>query len=184
MTKIYLARHGQDEDNAADILNGRRDTNLTELGRQQAKEIAGKLKGYKIDVIYTSPLHRAYDSARIIAEDLGVDQIVVDHHLIERDFGILTGKPMADIPKYAEKRLVTNQINYFLQGEGIEEFSTTYQRAQKILEEIKQQHAGDTILIVTHGAIVKMIQAAYYHWDWKEGLLRPTVNHSDIIELE
>ena len=85
MSKIYIVRHGQDEDNANGLLNGHRDKELTALGRQQAKVIAGKLKGDGIDVIYTSPLKRAYETAEIIAKELQIDQVIRDENLKERD---------------------------------------------------------------------------------------------------
>lgn len=58
MLNIYLARHGQDQDNANGILNGRRDMPLTELGVNQAKELAGKLKliGIKFEKVFSSLL--------------------------------------------------------------------------------------------------------------------------------
>lgn len=68
MLKIYIARHGQDIDNANRILNGRRDESLTEKGIEQANEVAIKIKGTHIlfDYVYASPLQRAYKTAEII----------------------------------------------------------------------------------------------------------------------
>lgn len=61
MLKIYLARHGQNEDNANGILNGHRDMPLTETGIAQANEVAEKIKntGLSFDVVLSSPLNRA-----------------------------------------------------------------------------------------------------------------------------
>ena len=64
MGNLFIVRHGQDEDNANLTLNGRRDKPLTELGRQQAKTVATKLKNHQIDVIYSSPLKRAFETAQ------------------------------------------------------------------------------------------------------------------------
>lgn len=110
MSKIFLVRHGQDTDNAVGILNGRRDTELTELGREQARQVAEKLRDNGVQIICASPLKRAYETARIIAEALKVDEVIVDKHLIERDFGILSGKPVSDIPKHTSKILPTELI--------------------------------------------------------------------------
>jgi len=68
MLKIYLARHGQDTDNIAGILNGRRNESLTEKGIEQAHETADKIKkvGISFDVVYSSPLQRAFETAKII----------------------------------------------------------------------------------------------------------------------
>ncbi|MEY4731399.1 MAG: hypothetical protein RL681_345 [Candidatus Parcubacteria bacterium] len=181
--KIFLVRHGQDTDNATGVLNGRRDTELTELGREQAKTVAKKLTDNNIQVIYASPLKRAYETARIIAQELRLDTVTADEHLIERDFGVLTGQPVADIPKYAKKTLQTEHVNYFLEVEGAENFPTLYERARKILQEIRQRHPNENVLLVTHGDIGKMIRAAYHKWDWEDGLKTPYFDNTGILEL-
>ena len=70
MLKIYLARYGQDADNISGVLNGRRNESLTEKGIEQARETADKIKKVKIsfDVVYSSPLQRAFETAKIISE--------------------------------------------------------------------------------------------------------------------
>ncbi|MFA5230620.1 MAG: phosphoglycerate mutase family protein, partial [Candidatus Paceibacterota bacterium] len=72
MLKIYLARHGQDQDNAMGILNGHRDNPLTDLGISQAHTMADKAKEKNLtfDVIYSSPLQRTFQTASIIGETL------------------------------------------------------------------------------------------------------------------
>lgn len=181
--KIFLVRHGQDTDNATGILNGRRDTELTELGREQAKKVAEKLKDNNVQIIYASPLKRAYETARIIATELGIDEVIADEHLIERDFGVLTGKPVADIPKYTNKVLPTDRVNYFLEVEGAEDFPTLLKRGKKILEEIKQRHPDKNVMIVTHGDIGKMIRAAYHGLTWEDGLKTVYFENTEVLEL-
>lgn len=183
MGKIFLVRHGQDTDNEVAILNGRRDTELTELGREQAKQVAEKLKDNNVQVIYSSPLKRAYDTARIIAAELGINDVVANEQLIERDFGILTGKLVSDILKYTDKIITSDGINYFLEAEGAENFSALLERGRKILEEISQRHPNDNVLIVTHGDIGKMIRAAYHNWTWEQGLKTPYFDNTGILEL-
>lgn len=67
MNIIYIARHGQDEDNALDMLNGRRDTPLTVMGESQAQTLGQTIRdsGVIFDVLYSSPLRRAADTALI-----------------------------------------------------------------------------------------------------------------------
>jgi len=155
---MYLVRHGQDEDNANRILNGRRDTSLTDLGKSQARDTALKLKNFNIDVVYSSPLKRAYETARIITKEIGVDEIICDQHLIERDFGILTGKPFSGIEKYTTKILEIDKVKYFLEVDGAESFPALYKRAEKILSEIRERHKNKSVLVVSHGDIGKMIR--------------------------
>ena len=183
MSKIFLVRHGQDTDNVSGILNGRRDTELTKLGCEQAKKVSEKLKYNAIQIIYTSPLKRAYETARIIATELKIDEVIADEHLMEREFGILTGKPISDIPKYTDKILLTDKVNYFLEVEGAEDFPLLLERAKKILNEVRQRHLNQNILIVTHGDIGKMIRAAYHNWTWEEGLKTPYFDNTGVLEL-
>lgn len=183
MSHIFLVRHGQDIDNAAGILNGRRDTELTELGREQAKTVAEKLADDNIQIIYTSPLKRAYETARIIAQELDIDKVIADEHLVEREFGILTGKPVADISKYTDKILKTDRVNYFLEVEGAEDFPILYERGRKILQEIQERHPDKNVLIVTHGDIGKMIRAVFHNWTWEDGLKTPYFDNTGVLEL-
>ncbi|MEX2409948.1 MAG: phosphoglycerate mutase family protein [Candidatus Paceibacterota bacterium] len=88
MLKIYIARHGQNEDNANGILNGHRDFPLTEIGKQQARELAKGIKSSELefDAVYSSPLIRAYETASIVADDLNLQKPEIIQGLIERDF--------------------------------------------------------------------------------------------------
>lgn len=183
MSKIFLVRHGQDEDNANNILNGRRDTPLTALGREQAGIVSEKLKDNNIEIIYASPLKRAYETARIIATALGIDEVIADEHLMEREFGVLTGKPVTDISKYSGKTLQTDRVLYFIEAEGAEDFPTLYLRGKKIIAEVLERHPNKNILIVAHGDIGKMIRAAYHNWTWEEGLKTPYFDNTGVLEL-
>jgi len=183
MGEILIVRHGQDEDNAKQILNGRRDMPLTELGRQQAQTVAVKLRDNNINFIYSSPLKRAHETAEIIAAELGISDVTINPDLIERDFGILTGKPISEIPQYATKLLPTDRVLYFLEAEGAEDFPTLYIRGGKVLKDIEDQHPEENVLIVAHGDIGKMIRAAYHGWTWEQGLLQPYVDNTGVLEL-
>jgi len=143
------------------ILNGHRDTELTDLGCEQACDMGNKLKNENIQVIYSSPLERAQKTASIVGDILKVDKIIICDELIERDFGILTGKSNSDISKYAGNIIVSDAI----------------------LEKIVTNQSNRNILIVTHGDIGKMLRAVFNGWTWEEGLNTPRFRHGDIIEL-
>ena len=183
MTTIYLIRHGQDVDNADKILNGRRDGTLTPLGKRQAREVAKKLINEKIEAIYSSPLNRAYETALIIAKELGLKDVKIDVDLIEREFGVLTGKPVADIPKYAKEVVVSDGVNYFIEADGAETFPELLGRAARVLKRITDKHPRWNVIVVTHGDIGKMIIAAFHDWSWLEGIKAPYFNNAAILEL-
>lgn len=166
MLKIYLARHGQDEDNAEGILNGRRDRSLTNMGIKQAHIIANKIKeaGIKFDTIYSSPLKRTMQIANIIADKVDIPNVIQLKGLIERDFGIMTGKPVKDIEKLCYPNIIkTEKIIYFLNPKNAETFPDLIIRSKNIIDFIKEKHKDGSILLVTHGDIGMMIYAVYYN---------------------
>lgn len=182
---IYLVRHGQDEDNAAGLLNGHRDRPLTRLGEQQATELASKLRNVAIDLIFTSPLQRAYRTASIIRNSRPkYAPITAIDELKERDFGSLSGTPIAELDRYNLQRFPTGRINYVLDFPGGEDFPTCYRRAQQALGKIIRQAIPDhNALIVTHGDLGKMLRAAYHGWDWQRGLKEPYFDNCAVLEL-
>ncbi len=183
MGKIYLIRHGQSEDNAAGILGGRRDSALTELGIRQAKKAAETISDRDINLIYSSPLRRALTTAEIIADIAGIKELKKDDRLVERDFGILTGRPYSDIYALASGILETDKIKYFLDAPEAETFPQAYERGKIFIEEIRSRHANEDILIVAHGDIGQMIRAAYLGKSWEKGLDMPYPKNTDICDL-
>lgn len=184
--KIYITRHGQNLDNKNHILNGRRDLPLTDLGREQAHELAEKIKteGISFNVIYSSPLIRALETAQIISTTIGGPEPISDELLIEREFGIMTGKTQADIEAFCSPNLYKAQgITYFTDPEGGETFPETMDRAGKLLEKISSKHKEGNILLVCHGDIGKIIYAKYYNLDWQTGLSEFHLGNCDLVLL-
>jgi len=186
MLKIYLARHGQDRDNASGILNGRRDEPLTELGLEQAKTLAKEIVVAKLsfDVTYSSPLRRAYVTAQTITDALGIAKPIIMPDLIERDFGVMTGKLTKDIAKLCSPEILqADPITYFLSPEGAETFPDLMKRGRRIIKEIQERHKDGSILLVGHGDFGKMIYAAYYNLDWKSVLRMFHFGNSELLLL-
>ena len=186
MLKIYLVRHGQDQDNANKILNGRRDTPLTKKGLEQAQELAEKIKetGISFSALYSSPLKRAYKTASTITNALGLKNPIELQDLIERDFGVMTGKPVDSIKKLCSPDIIqADVICYFLSPQFSETFPQLIVRATKLLGELKNNHQDGNVLMVTHGDIGKMIYAAYYNLGWKEVLTMFHFGNCDLLEL-
>ena len=100
MVKIYLIRHGQTVFNAEHKIAGQIETELTELGKQQAIDLAKKLQknGVTFDTILCSTLRRAKDTAKIIANILKTP-IVYDKNLQEFSNGIYEGVKVEDLEK-------------------------------------------------------------------------------------
>jgi broad specificity phosphatase PhoE len=184
MAKIYLCRHGQDEDNAEMKLNGHRDRPLTDLGRTQAAD-AGRTIRDKIpdlDAVLSSPLQRARHTAEAIANSYDVSVRVLDS-LIERDFGVLTGRSLREIDRFAGETLKTEKVNYFLTAEGAETFDDLMARARRVVDHVDRVYAGKTVLLVCHGDIGKMIMAVKRGVHWSDSLKAPFISNTEVIEL-
>lgn len=186
MLNIYITRHGQDLDNEKGILNGHRDNDLSLLGLNQAKELASLIaeKSLIFDKIYSSPLRRAFQTAKIIAEKLNLSEPEVLPLLIERDFGVMTGKHVSTIEELCCPEIIkTEKVTYFLSPEGAETFPQLLERAREILKIINDKHQDGNILLVAHGDIGKMIYAAYYNLDWRDVLNMFHFGNSELLSL-
>jgi len=191
MAYILLIRHGEDLDNVSGILNGHRDQPLSPKGEEQALVAAQKVRSRLAELdlptvaIYSSPLRRAQQTAQAIAEKIGLP-VQTEPDLIERDFGVMTGLPVADILKLPpEDVLPTDRANYFLRADGSEDFPMLYKRARRLLTTVEQRHPdqNQVVILVAHGDIGKMIRAAFEGWSWHDGLTTPYFANTEIIEL-
>jgi broad specificity phosphatase PhoE len=153
MKRLFVIRHAESELNVAGLFAGHTETPLTANGRQQALEAGLKIKqDYpKIDLIVSSPLSRTYDTAKIIAQQIGYPgtNIMLSDLLIERNFGIIEGT------SYDEfwKTHVHEDIDKLVGAETVEQL---HQRAIKALNYLKSQSANN-ILVVTHGAMARAL---------------------------
>ncbi|MDO8507427.1 MAG: histidine phosphatase family protein [bacterium] len=183
--KIYIVRHGQDEDNANGVLNGHRDMPLTKIGQMQAEEIAQKIEGSGLtfDVILASPLKRAFSTAQAIAKKQNME-VEVEPLLIEREFGVMTGKPVSSIIEMCRPHVLeTDHINYFLCPDGAETFQDLMERGGEMLEKLEGKYKNKRILLVTHGDMGKMIYTTYYDKKWEDVLKDFHFGNSEMLLL-
>lgn len=186
MLEIYVARHGQDQDNLNGILNGRRDEPLTTAGMSQAQELAAHINrvGLAFSKVLASPLQRAYKTAEIITDAIELPKPEIEVDLIERDFGVMTGQPVNKIVEMCTPNiLVTDKINFFLSPKGAETFPQLIDRAQRLLKKLRENYSNGSLLLVTHGDIGQMIYAAYYSLPWETVLKQFHFNNSDLLLL-
>lgn len=186
MLKIFLTRHGQNRNNADGTLNGRSDEALTELGIQQAHQVAAKIEeaGLTFDKVYSSPLRRAFQTAQIISSHLGISGPIRLSDLTERELGVMTGQKICDIEKMCVPDIFkAGNLTYFLCAEGAETFPEMKERAKRLLDSIKSNDKDGSILLVTHSDIGKMLYSAFYDLDWKETLRLFHFGNSDLLLL-
>ncbi len=155
-TQLYprdfiFIRHGQAEGNVRNVCQGKIDLPLTDLGREQARLAAQRLLNFKgLSKIYSSTMQRAYDTARIIAEELECPEIEQLDDLQERGWGALEGQPntlmyeqeeLESLPDYREPSKIA----------GLEEKSAFSKRVFNVMNFILQNAKAEPVLIVSHG---------------------------------
>jgi 2,3-bisphosphoglycerate-dependent phosphoglycerate mutase len=152
--KILFVRHGESVDDIEDRYGGSADFDLTEKGRDQVSESAKKISslGEKFEMILSSPLKRAYQSAEIISNVLGIE-IEVFEYLKERNLnGVLTGLVRSEAKeKYPDLVEIHNRWEYVDGSERTEDFNNRVKNAIKYLLEMKY----DSLIAVTHGLFLK-----------------------------
>ena len=155
---LVLVRHGQSEWNLKNLFTGWRDVDLTELGREEAKAGAEKLKarGTKFDIAFTSVLKRAQKTNDIILETLGQAGLktIRDQALNERDYGDLSGLNKDDArKKWGEEQVHVWRRSYDVQPPGGESLKDTGARVWPYYLHVMQPHVlrGETVLVSAHG---------------------------------
>ena len=156
--KIYFIRHGETPWNKEKRLQGRSDIPLNEYGKELAQITAQALKNIPFDVIYSSPLLRAKETAQILAEGRNLP-ILEDPRLLEMSFGEGEGESLLEIYTHPELKLynfIHNPATYTPPNGG-ESFEDVYNRCKSFIEDVlvPAETKYDCILVVAHGALIR-----------------------------
>lgn len=160
---IYLIRHGVTDQNKKRCLQGRSDIELNEYGRELAQKTAEGLKDVKFDVIFTSPLKRAAETAEIIRGERRTP-VIYEDRLIEISFGdyegLSFGEETYNIPDPDFMNFFKAPEKYNVPPKG-ESFQEVIKRTGEFLEELCQSedYQNRTILLSTHGCALKALLA-------------------------
>jgi len=150
-TLLSTVRHGLTELNRDRRVGGRYDAPLIEEGRRQAREANGAFDGTPFDVVISSPLSRALETAEIIA-GVGREDIMVEDGCIERSFGEMEGLTPGQVREWLPQvRYVRiGHVDYSLNPPGGETFEELHERARRFLERTLELHGGTKILLFGH----------------------------------
>ena len=146
---ICFIRHGETDENLKRRIQGRKDYPLNDNGKVQAHQVAQALKymNYHFDAIYSSPLVRAYETAIIIENDLGLNiEVKKEFAFIERDFGIYEGM---EVTKDNFDPILKNI------GAGLETSNEIETRVSNGILDIINNTNYQHILIVAHSHTIK-----------------------------
>ena len=152
-TRIILVRHGETDWNATGRIQGHSDTPLNAVGREQAQRVAQRLASESVRALYSSDLARAFETATIIGQTLGLS-VVTSPRLRERQYGAWEGLTSAEIQsRYPEQFAAWRaRSTDFAPPQG-ETRSQLLTRALNELQTIGRRHAGEVVVVVTHGGL-------------------------------
>lgn len=153
---VYLIRHGESESNRDGILAGSMDFPLTDTGVNQAKAVAIEIAHLEpnFNYIFSSPLSRSLDTARIIAKTCGIseDRIITLNDLTGCGGGDLEGKPYTEWYATPTDELVSKH--------GAESYKDQrYRIGRATLKILKAVDSGDNVLVVSHSSVFQVFQA-------------------------
>ena len=150
MTNTYLGllRHGQTDWNINFLLQGVTDIPMNQTGIEQVMLAARAVKAEDWDVVLTSPLSRARETAEIIASQHGFSEIIEQELLIERSFGEAEGL------SHEQWRAKYSNLDVIPGGESRTQLA---KRSYLLLETISREHAGKRVLAVSHGALIRTL---------------------------
>lgn len=156
-TRMLLLRHGQTELSRQRRYSGRGNPELTDTGRRQAADAARYLAGKGgIAAVVSSPLQRAYDTAKAAADALGLP-VRVDDDLIETDFGQWEGLTFSEAAEQHPDVHGRWLRDTSLPPPGGESFDEVAVRAQRVRDRIVADHGAGTVLVVSHVTPIKSL---------------------------
>ena len=157
---IIFLRHGQAENNTKRILAGRTEgVHLTKLGIEQAESIGKYLKPIDISAIYSSPIERADNTAKIVAESNSIDY-KLDERLTELDMGKFTRMPYDEIfAKHGNVFLKFYSNDPIISKYNVETFPHVQKRVMDMLDYTIKKHDQENVLLVTHMDPIKSVIA-------------------------
>jgi broad specificity phosphatase PhoE len=157
MIKLFVIRHAQTAANDQHVTLGKLDWSLNPFGIQQAQNLANKISNQKFDLIITSPLKRAQQTAELINQGIKLT-LLEDPLLEERDFGEMSGLTWEEFceqyPELAKSNTRDFQAN-LPRGETIAQVEN---RVREFITKLKQSYPDKTILIVTHTGIIRILK--------------------------
>ena len=157
MTELLLVRHGETDWNRDRRFQGHADPPLNEAGREQADALAAELAGERIELVYTSDLARARETAEIVAARLGAG-VVALRDLREIDVGEWEGLTWPEI----EERYPAGARDWHEHGHGWEAGETYDELGHRVvtaLRRIAAAHPEQRVLVVGHGGTIRAARA-------------------------
>ncbi|UNC93700.1 histidine phosphatase family protein [Candidatus Contubernalis alkaliaceticus] len=161
--ELFLVRHGQTKANKENRFQGCIDYPLSQTGKREAQQAALRLASISLDVIYSSPLVRAYDTAQIIANAQHKDVRVLTS-LKEFRWGVIEGLTREEIQQ-KHPGLAYSLKKGFQKSSipGQEPIDIFWNRVNRTINFLCGAHAGKRVLVVSHGRFLNAFAASFFN---------------------
>ncbi len=178
-TLLYTLRHGLTELNRSKRTGGRLDVPLLEEGRKQAEDARAQFDGTSLDVVISSTLRRAIETALIVT-GWEREKILVDDLAVERSFGEMEGLTQDEVRERFPSVIYVpiEHVRYSLNPPGGESFEVLRARARAFLEKTLRAHRGRRVLVSSHQNFMQQLHGELRAVDPYAAL------KADIINLE
>ncbi|MGL6107051.1 histidine phosphatase family protein [Romboutsia sp.] len=158
---FYIVRHGQTNWNILGKTQGHGNSDLTAKGEEQAKELAEAMVNYPIDLIYSSDLGRAVQTAQIVGEKIGVE-VEKTEGLREMGFGVWEGLLIEEIKKDHSTTYDTwRNEPHLVSIPGGETLHIIKDRVDNFIEELNKKYDNKHILLVSHSVTVRVMLLSF-----------------------
>jgi probable phosphomutase (TIGR03848 family) len=160
MSIILLVRHGENDwVNKHKLAGWLPDVHLNENGRQQAKDVGIRLASQPVKALYSSPVTRCIETAEYIAPHFDLP-IILNEEFGETHYGKWEGKKIKKLAKKPTWQIVQFFPSRFRfpQGEALREVQY---RSVQALEKLANRHQSETVVVVSHADVIKLILAHY-----------------------
>ena len=178
MTKIIFTRHGETVENVEKISQGDPQNSITEKGKNHITELCKRLAKEKIDLIISSDMHRCKETAQLLAQTIKAP-IVHSQLIREKSNGDWIGKPHKEIDWNSLKGDFENRKPP--NGENLLEVR---ERGKKFIRELLEQHEGKNVLVVTHGAFLKVLLGDLLGMTLHNSIFKLHIDHCSISAVD
>lgn len=156
--RIYLIRHASTPWNELGLWQGVVDTELSEKGIEEAKRVAEFFKGKKVDLIFSSPMRRALQTAQIISREIGYGgELLIDHRLRECEIQLWNGMTTEELLKAYPDEFFEWFNNLDSSLDGVESLKSVQERMYDFVEHLMLQFPVDDVIIVSHAIALRML---------------------------
>ena len=165
VTRLLLVRHGATMATEEDRFSGSSGAELSDEGRRQAARLGERLANHNITAVYSSPLSRALETARIIAGHCGIEPVTRDG-LKEIGHGHWEGMKREDVERqFAAEYAAWEGDPFTFAPEGGESGVAVLARALPVIREIVASHPGGQLLVVSHKATLRLMLSSLLGFD-------------------